>query len=238
MSSSAESVSVVVMAFDEVASLEAVVWEIAAVLERIGRDYEILIVDDGSTDGTGALADRLAAQVSSTRTLHHPVNGGLGAVYRTGLFAASGDLLTFFPADGQFPATIIELFVPRMATHDLVLGYLPTRDSSLLARGLSAAEKVLYRALFGPFPKFQGILMVRRAIVERLDLRSIGRGWGVIMELVLRAVRGGYRVVSLPTEMRQRMSGRSKVNNLRTIWANTRQMLELRRTLAGPRASK
>lgn len=217
-----------VMAFNEVASVETVVREIAGALLRLGRAHEIVIVDDGSSDGTGAVADRLAAEVLSTRVIHHQDNGGLGAVYRTGLHDARCDLLTFFPADGQFPASIIEQFAPLMASHDLVLGYLPNRDSSLVAKGLSVIERVLYRALFGPLPKFQGILMIRRSLVARFALRSTGRGWGVIMELILRVVRGGHRVRSVPTEMRRRMSGQSKVNNLRTIWANTRQMLTLR----------
>jgi glycosyltransferase involved in cell wall biosynthesis len=165
------------------------------------------------------------------RVIHHEVNRGLGGVYRTGFQEATRDLVTFFPADGQFPATIIQTFYPLMDEHDLVLGYLPRRDSSPLAKGLSAAEKVLYRMLFGPMPRYQGVFMVRRKVLAGLTLRTAGRGWGVVMEMVLRIFRGPYRVTSVPTILRPRMSGQSKVNNLRTVWINLKQALVLRRTL-------
>jgi hypothetical protein len=85
--------------------------------------------------------------------------------------------------------------------------------------------------LFGSLPRFQGVLMFRRSLLDELELKSTGRGWTVLMELIIRASRGGYRLVSVPTEMRPRMSGKSKVNNLRTIWANLKQVFALRRHL-------
>ncbi len=222
----AESVCVVVMAYNESRSLAAVVGELHEALARLGAPHELLIVDDGSSDGTGELADRLASE--TVRVIHHRPNGGLGAVYRTGLGEARGDLVTFFPADGQFPATILEQFVPLMAEADLLLGYIPDRGGSLLARTLSAGERVLYRLLFGSFPRFQGILMLRRRLLEGLPLGSAGRGWTVVMEMILRVARAGHRVKSVPTAFRPRVSGASKVLDLRTIGSNLRQVLELR----------
>lgn len=227
----APGISAIVMAFDEVNSLEAVVQEIDSVLSELGRQYEVVIVDDGSSDGTEALAEQLAEELASVRVIHHETNQGLGGVYRTGLAQAQGDFVTFFPADGQFPATIIKQFVPLMDNADMVLGYLPSRNSSLLAKSLSGAEKVLYRLLFGPLPRFQGVLMFRRTLLDELELKSTGRGWAVVMELIIRASRGGYRIASVPTEMRPRLSGKSKVNNLATIWANLKQVIALRRYL-------
>jgi glycosyltransferase involved in cell wall biosynthesis len=230
------SLTVVVMAYDEAENLEAVVRELHGVMAALPgpRADELLIVDDGSRDGTGAVADRLAAQLDGVRVVHHQVNQGLGGVYRTGFQEAARDLVSFFPADGQFPATIIPDFYPLMDQYDLVLGYLPRRASSPLAKGLSAAEKVLYRLLFGPMPRYQGVFMVQRKVLQGLTLRTTGRGWGVVMEMVLRIFRGPYRVTSVPTTLRPRMSGQSKVNNLRTVWTNLKQALVLRRTLRTP----
>lgn len=225
------TITVVVMAYNEVDTVEATVQEIGAVLAELHEPHEILIVDDGSTDGTSAIADRLAATSSSVRVIHHAVNAGLGGVYRTGFREARGGFVTFFPADGQFPATIIPQFLRLMPDVDMVLGYLPDRRSSIVAKGLSFAERVLYRALFGRFPKFQGVLMFRRQLVRDLPLHSDGRGWAVLMELIIRVSRGGYRMMSVPTGMRPRRSGQSKVNNLRTITSNARQMLALRKVL-------
>lgn len=223
--------SVVVMAYNEVANLAPVVQEIAAVLATLGCTWEILIIDDGSVDGTGEVAARLQAEVPGVRVLHHLENRGLGGVYRTGFAEARGHWVTFFPADGQFPATIIAQFYPLMADADMVLGYLPQRKRSLLAELLSFVERVLYRIILGPLPKFQGITMFRRDLLDRFTLHSTGRGWAVLMEFILRVARAGYRVKSVPTEIRPRLSGVSKVNNWRTIWANFRQVLALRRYL-------
>lgn len=225
------SISVIIMAFNEVKSLEAVVRETNSALTELGISYEIVIVDDGSSDGTEKIADRLAAQLDEVRVIHHKMNQGLGAVYRTGFSQALGEFVTFFPADGQFPATIIARFAPLMKNSDMVLGYVQHQQRSLLARGLSMVERVLYRLLFGPLPKFQGILMFRRNLLDEIELKSTGRGWAVLMEFIIRVFRGGYRITSVPTEIRPRMSGVSKVKNISTIWANLKQMIVLTRYL-------
>lgn len=223
--------TVVILAYNEQENLRPVCQEILETLQRMAVAAEILIVDDGSTDGTAALADTLASESApepvTIRAIHHGQNRGLGGGYRTGFSQARGEYLTFFPADGQFPADIIPTFLRATDHADLVLGYVPDRRSSLLAMGLSLAERVLYRGLFGPMPKFQGILMIRRAILAEVPLVSDGRGWAVVMELILRVFRGPYRVVSVPNRLRPRRSGQSKVNNLRTIKANVEQMLAL-----------
>jgi glycosyltransferase involved in cell wall biosynthesis len=225
------TLSVVLLAYDERESLEPTVAELLDALRAAGVRSELVVVDDGSTDGTGALADRLAAEHAEVRVIHHPRNLGLGGVYRTGLRAATGQYLTFFPADGQFPATILGDFLPRMASADLVLGYLPDRRPGVAGRLLSLAERLLYRLLVGPMPRFQGVFMLRRSVLEGLPLRSEGRGWGVCMELVLRVARGPYRVVSVPTPIRPRRGGASKVQNLATILSNVRQVVALRGAL-------
>lgn len=224
--------TVVVMTFDEVATLGTTIDEIRTELSRLGRPWEILIVDDGSTDGSGAAADALAAADPHLRVVHHPVNRGLGGVYRTGFEQAAATYVTFFPADGQFPAAIIGQFRAGIEGVDLVLGLLPPRRDSRLGHLLSTAEKALYRVVVGPMPPFQGILLFRRALLQGMRLRSEGRGWGILMEFLLRAVRGGARYVNRPTVLRARTAGRSKVNNPRTILANVRQMLALRSLLA------
>lgn len=221
-------VSVVLMAYNEAGSLDAVARELHDELERIGQSYELLVVDDGSSDGSGAIADQLAESLARTRVVHHNGNRGLGAVYRTGFVEAQGELLTFFPADGQFPATIIGQYLAALEGADMILGTLPQRRDGLVARSLSVAERLLLRALFGHFPRFQGILMFRRALLEGVVLASHGRGWTVLMELILRAERKGARIKNLPITLRPRTSGTSKVHNLRSIVSNLQQVLALR----------
>lgn len=224
--------SVVVMAYNERVTLAAVVEELRLELERLGRPWEIVIVDDGSSDGTEREAVQLAEANRGVRTVRHPKNLGLGGVYRTGFSEAQGRHVTFFPADGQFPATILTDFRAAIAEADLVLGYLPRRPGALVGRTLSALERVAYRVIIGPMPRFQGVMMYRREVMDATPLLSEGRGWGVMMEFALRVSRGPWRVRSLATPVRPRVAGRSKVNNLRSIMANLRQLLALRVVLA------
>jgi len=110
----------------------------------------------------------------------------------------------------------------------MILGTLPERRDALAARALSFAERLLLRALFGHFPRFQGIVMFRRPLLDAMVLASRGRGWTVLMEFILRAERRGARIRNLPITLRPRASGKSKVRNLRNIVSNLRQVLALR----------
>lgn len=231
-------VSIIVMAYNEAATLTQVLAEIHAAMRLSSYSYEVVIIDDGSTDGTGRIADDLACAHRGVRVLHHPVNLGLGEVYWSGFRAASGELLTFLPADGQFSPAVVTRFASCAQGADLVLGYLPGMKRTPVARVLSAAERLLYRLMFGRLPRFQGVMMIRRTLLAGLGLQLHGRGWGVVMELIVRASRAGKLIVNEPTELRPRLSGRSKVNNLRNIRANLSQALALwlalRRTIPEP----
>jgi glycosyltransferase involved in cell wall biosynthesis len=219
------------MAFNELESVEGTILELLNCLREGSASFEVLIIDDGSSDGTSLLVDRLVTEIPEARAIHHEMNAGLGAVYRTGFKRARGELVTFFPADGQFPAAIIPVFLSAIDGRDMVLGYLPERNDSNLGRALSWCERRLYSWLLGPVPRFQGVLMFRRRLLEDLQLRSSGRGWVVLMEFIIRATRLGARTISLPTPVRPRMNGRSKVTNLSTIKANLRELWKLRGTV-------
>jgi dolichol-phosphate mannosyltransferase len=220
-------VSIVVMAYNEAASVSGVLEEIEATMRGSTHAYEVIVVDDGSSDETGDLADEAARRLPCVVVLHHSTNRGIGEVYRSGFQAATGTYLTFLPADGQFPASIVTDFLPLMSNADLVLGYLPGIRRSPLASLLSWSERALYRAMFGRLPRFQGIMMFRRAMLEELGVKLGGRGWGVLMDIIVRAKRRRMRIVSVPTSLRPRFDGKSKVNNLRSIGANLEQAIAL-----------
>jgi dolichol-phosphate mannosyltransferase len=226
-------VSIIVMAYNEEPSIARVVQEISSVLSRSEFAYQIIVVNDGSRDSTGSIADHLAATLPNTEVIHHATNAGIGEVYRSGFAAARGAFVTFLPADGQFSAAIVPAFARLMVDADMVLGYLPDQVGSRSVTGkiLSSAERTLFRLMFGALPRFQGVLMFRRTLLEELHVRPGGRGWGVLMELVVKATRSGRPMKSVPTELRPRHSGNSKVNNVATVWANMKQAVTLWRTL-------
>jgi glycosyltransferase involved in cell wall biosynthesis len=222
------ALSVIVMAFNEVQSLAATVGEIVTMLSQTPLTYEVVIVDDGSDDGTADLADGLADQAAAVRVVHHPRNLGLGGVYRTGFATARGELVNLFPADGQFPASIISQFLDAMDGRDMVLGYLAEGRDTAPGKALSWCERRLYRAVVGPLPTFQGVLMFRRQLLDQFAPRCGGRGWGALMEFIIRVHRSDAVTVSVPTRYRPRLQGRSKVNNWRTIRSNLRELWQVR----------
>jgi glycosyltransferase involved in cell wall biosynthesis len=223
-----KSLSVVIMAYNEANNLEPVVKEIIETLNELKRKHEIIIINDGSTDGTQVIANKLQKQHPQIRLISHITNLGLGKVYRSGFDECRYDCITFFPADGQFPSSIISTFLPFMDNYDMVLGYLPKRKRPLLSKILSKSERILYRILFGKLPEFQGVFMLQRHILNDITLISSGRGWAIVLELIYRVYHNKHKIISVPTQLRPRLSGKSKVNNLRTIIANIQQVLELK----------
>ncbi len=227
---SRETVSVVVMTFNEAATLETVVDGLATTLEAAETPYEIVVLDDGSDDATPDVAERLAKANPRVRVHRHSSNLGLGGVYKSGFELARGDLLTFFPADGQFPPENLDRLLAHSGSADLVLGYLKGTDS-WVGSALARVERLLYRWAFGPLPRFQGIFLVRLRRLRELRLISEGRGWAIVMEMIVRAQRANWRVSSVLTELRPREAGRSKARNLRAVLANLSQLARLRSAL-------
>ena len=224
-------ITVIVMAFNEEGGLENTVKGICDTLSINKIAYEIVIVDDGSTDRTDEIAVALSENLENVTLVKHPTNLGLGAVYRTGFKSANGQFLTFFPADGQFPPTNIPLLLQDAGSYDLILGYIDNTRRPLVGRLLSLCEQGLYRCLFGKLPKFQGVLLIRRYILESMLLTSSGVGWTVIFEVIVRAVKNKLRIKSIPTEFCPRCSGCSKVGKICLVLDNVRQAILLRASI-------
>ena len=223
--------SIILKAFNEEKTIESVVIDLENVLSTLNSPYEILIVDDGSSDGTATIAERLSYERPAVWVIHHQRNRGVGEVIRTGFQNVSGEYVTIFPADGQIPATNAAKFVPLMEDADMALGTIPQLavGRPFFSRFLSASEKLVYRILFGFSSDFQGIMMFRRSLLESFPLKSKGRGWVIMMELVMRTMKGGYPVITgVETEILPRQEGLSKVNNIPTILSNLVQIFLLR----------
>lgn len=224
-----EGLTVAILAYNEAPSLEATTEEMVETLRSLGIPYEIFLVDDGSHDGTPALADQLATRLPGVFVVHHEVNRGIGPSFRTGITSGHQPLVTVFAGDGQFPADIIKDFLPHMKDHDMVLGYVPDIEKSRPALLIlfSRVERLMVRILFGRFPRFQGVMMFRRSLLDQFALTSEGRGWIIQMEIVLRAVRAKTRIASVPTPLRPRLHGSSRATSLRNIISNIKQLVSL-----------
>jgi dolichol-phosphate mannosyltransferase len=231
------SLSVCIACFNEADTLERAVAEARAALAALGGTrHEVLIVDDGSTDGSGAIADRLAAVHDFVRAVHHERNLGLGGFYRTAFREARGDALYFMAADLQpIPGEYFPVFVPLLERHDVVVGFDLKREAPALSRLLSWGEGVLFGFLFPGVPKIGGPLMIRRAVIEAVDLRLArdeDRSWMVLWELMVRAKRAGFRFARVPVRRRPRAIGGTHGSTLRTAVIMLRRLRRLRGALA------
>jgi dolichol-phosphate mannosyltransferase len=210
--------------FDEAENIAAIVAAARAVLARAAPgDHRILVVDDGSPDGTGEIADRLADEHDDVEVLHRTVREGLGPAYLAGFARAldgGAEFVMEMDSDFSHDPADLERLLAGAGEADLVLGsrYVPGggvtdwgRVRRLVSRGGSwYARTVLgldVRDLTG------GLKCFRREVLEAIDLPTVrSRGYAFQVELTHRAVRQGFTVVELPIVFRDRRLGHSKMS--------------------------
>jgi dolichol-phosphate mannosyltransferase len=215
---------VVIPTYNEAATVERIVCAATAELDRlVPGDYRVLVVDDNSPDGTGAIADRLAAELPGVEVLHRPAKSGLGHAYLAGFARALADgcdLVVEMDADFSHDPKYLGDLLAAARTADLVLGsrYVPGggvenwgMDRVVLSRfGCAYARRVLgveIRDLTGGFKCF------RAAALKAIEYPTAGaQGYAFQVELTWRALQAGLHVVEVPITFRERRHGRSKMS--------------------------
>jgi glycosyltransferase involved in cell wall biosynthesis len=141
--------SVILPAYNEEEPLPATVGSVVAALRKWSVPYEVIIVNDGSRDRTGAIAMALAAADPCVRCIHHSTNQGYGAALVSGFAAATQDLVFFMDADGQFAIEDLAAFAPLITRYDAVLGYRAHRQDTWVRRLNAWGWKQLVWIAFG-----------------------------------------------------------------------------------------
>ena len=196
---------------------------IGRVLDREGLDGRVLVIDDGSPDGTGALADALSRELPFVDVLHRPVKEGLGPAYLAGFryaLDAGADLVVQLDCDFSHDPADIPRLVAEAERADVVLGSRYAGDGgvrswSLGRRAVSRGGCVYARTLLGIDVRdlTGGFKCYRRAVLEALDLDSISsRGYAFQIETTYRSLRAGFRVAEVPIVFTERRAGRSKMS--------------------------
>ena len=140
--------SVVLPAHNEVDNIPEVTRRALEVLPELADSFEIIVVDDGSVDGTGELLDRLAAQHPEIRAIHHPKNRGYGAALTSGFQAATGDFTMFMDSDQQFDIADLSYLAPFIGQYDIVAGYRIDRQDARYRILYANMFKLVVRMLF------------------------------------------------------------------------------------------
>ena len=197
------STSVVIPAYNEQASIGAVVQGLAAAADW----HEILVIDDGSNDGTAA-----AAHAAGAHVIQHPYNKGNGASVKTGIRQATGEFILILDADGQHRAALAPRLVARLGTYDLVVGARSPQSQATVGRRLG--NRLLARlagSLAGhPIPDLTSWFRAARTVCLREFLHLLPNGFSTPTTTTLAFLRAGYSVAFEPAEA-DRRTGRSKI---------------------------
>jgi dolichol-phosphate mannosyltransferase len=206
------SVSLVLPAWNESDVIASAIDEAEAALREIADCYEIIVVDDGSTDDTSALVQQAARRNPSVKLLQHSPNQGYGAALRSGFAAASMDLVAFTDADCQFDLSELDRFLLLSKRYDIVCGYRIDRKDTPLRCLYSKGYNLLVRILLGTGVRDVdcALKMFRRDVAK--DLRISGNGFLVNSELLVQAHRQGRSVVEVGVSHRPRTAGSSTVS--------------------------
>ncbi|MGH9801985.1 MAG: glycosyltransferase family 2 protein, partial [Blastocatellia bacterium] len=137
------SISVFFPAYNDEGSISVMVNKALSLLPQFADDYEVIVVNDGSSDGTAAVLDELARQNSAVRVIHHQRNRGYGGALRTGFLAATKDLVFYTDGDGQYDADELAKLIPLMTPEvDVVNGYKIKRSDAKRRVVLGAMYKM------------------------------------------------------------------------------------------------
>jgi dolichol-phosphate mannosyltransferase len=205
---------------------------VARLGDVLGGDGVVLVIDDSSPDGTGAIADRLAMERSWVRVIHRPTKEGLGPAYLEGFRHAlelGADLVLEMDCDFSHDPADVPRLIAAAEGADLVIGsrYVPgggTRNWGLVRRLISRGGSLYAQLLLGvPIRDLTGgFKCYRREVLETIDLDAIdSKGYAFQIETTYRALRAGFRAVEVPIVFADREVGGSKMSKaivLEAVW--------------------
>jgi glycosyltransferase involved in cell wall biosynthesis len=223
----APSVSCTILAYNEEQTLEEAVADVHRALAAFGdRAFEILLVDDGSTDRTAEIGEQLEARYPELRLIRHGRNLGPGSAILTGIRNARCDIICFHAADQQLDFAEVAGFIPLLDTdHDIVIGSRSGRPGYTRARlATSQGYIVLAHALFGlgDYDDFNFLYLYRRSLFDDMPIES--DGVFLCTEIFVRALDRGARVARVEATCLPRRVGVSTVYKPRVIAKTAAEM--------------
>lgn len=227
----AVSLSVFFPCFNEQENVSRVVGRAVEVLCGLVADWEVIVVNDGSADRTGELADTLAAEHERVRAVHHERNSGYGAALRSGFAAATKQYVFYTDGDGQFDIAELDLLLSRRDEATIISGYRRRRRDSAIRRLNAGCWGWLVQRLLG----FRcrdvdcAFKLYPRAIFDRMELKSTGAL--IDAEVLGRAARLGCTILDVPVTHLPRTAGEQTGAKPSVIFRAFRELLRLRKDI-------
>jgi len=218
MSDTRPSLSVIVTAMNEIGNLAPTVENVLAAAAPRASGVEVIIVDDGSTDGTSELADTLARADARIVVRHNGQNRGLAYSYRKGIALATKPYTSWVAGNNIVPRKALEDLYDRIGTVDTVLSYVLKDVRGLFRRTVSATLTVLVNTMFGVRLRYYtGPCVYRTDVLQ--GLTCICEGSMIVPEILLRMVKSGLSYVEIPIQPQARRSGSTKTFRIRNLVA-------------------
>ena len=198
-----------------------------AVLEKLNADYEAIIVDDGSKDATGQIADKIAARNKRVRVVHHPTNLGYGAALQSGFRSAAKELVFYTDGDGQFDISEMPALLPLIKQYDIVSCYRLNRQDNMIRKINAWCWTKLVCFLFKM--KIRDIdcafKLYKREIFD--NIKMVSTGALIDTEILARATHKGYAVTQRGVHHYPRTSGTQTGAKLGVIIRAFRELFKL-----------
>ena len=214
------SVSIVIAAYNEAETLSRVFHRCLAVLQECADDFEIIILNDGSTDQTGEIMEELRAQYPQfVKTITHEVNRGIQDTFEALYRAASKDFVFDVPADGEFPPEALREILPLTPEYDIIVCHRTMKHYNFYRRIISSSYRWCTRIMFGIDLFDPGSVKCRRKEVIS-DIKVTSKGVFREAERLIRAVRRGYRLGKVDIAHERRLAGAASGGSLGNVfWA-------------------
>ncbi len=213
------SLSIFFPFYNEEANIAAQAKDALKIAPNFAQKWEIILVNDGSADKTGQIAQELAQKYPGVRAVSHPQNRGYGAAVKTGLKKSHYDWIFFSDGDRQFNLKELEKLVEKSDQADLVIGYRQKRADSFIRLANAKLFNFLIRILFGLKAKDIdcAFKLIKKEVVENIwPLKSDGAL--VSSELLIKAKKKGYKIIEVPVSHRPRQAGKQTGANPRVIF--------------------
>src|SRR5215210_3436275 len=226
------AVTIVLPAYDDEPNIEQAIAEATAAGERMFREHEIVVVDDGSRDRTAELVREAAERDPRVRLVQHGENRGYGEALRSGFLDARLDFVFFTDADLQFDLNELEGFLQYAGTVDVVAGYRLNRQDPLPRRLMAYGWNLLVRVLFYvPVRDIDcAFKLFDRRVLREIEIESVGAM--VNTELMVKLGRAGASVVEVGVSHRPRRAGEARGANPQVIATAFREVRRMRKRLA------
>lgn len=224
-----KQVSVFFPSFNEEGNIETTVKKAVEILQEHHLEYEIIIVNDGSTDHTQSVAERLASENSKIRVINHPKNLGYGEALKSGFYNAKYDTVVYTDGDGQFDFSQVSKFLEKIEDFDLVIGYRIKRQDSFFRRLFGKGWKLTLLASFGLTLKDVdcGFKMLKRKVLETIPHLESQRGAMINAELAIKAKKYGFKVTQVGVNHYPRISGKPTGASIKVIVKSYLDLLRL-----------